>query len=280
MDIMKNKKRLLSQSLLHVVSLVLLIIILFPLLWMVSSSLKTPKELFSNGINLLPKQITLENYRFVLEKYDFVQWLLNSIVTTFGIFILQVFISLMGAFALNYYRTRWNRIMFYFVLITMVIPFQVTMIPNYILISNMGLVDTQIAVILPYAANATTFFFIYQQVRSIPKSYYEVARIEGAHSFWVFQHVMCGLCKGSIAAVSILTIIDAWNLYFWPLLVLSSPKSRTLTIALKQFADYEVGDNWGPFMATASLASLPVVLAFTFFRRHIIDAFVSSGIKG
>ena len=91
---------------------------------------------------------------------------------------------------------------------------------------------------------------------------------------------MMGLCKASIAAVSILTIIDAWNLYFWPLLVLSSPSSRTLTIALKQFADYEVGDNWGPFMATATMASLPVIIAYALFQRHIIDAFVASGIKG
>ena len=165
---MKNKKRFLSQGLLHIVNLALLVAIIFPLLWMISSSLKTPKELFSNGINLLPKQITWENYRFVLEKYDFFKWLLNSVVTTLGIFVLQVLIALMGAFALNYYKNRWTRIMFYFVLITMVIPFQVTMIPNYILISNMNLVDTWAAVILPYAANATTFFFLYQQVRTIP----------------------------------------------------------------------------------------------------------------
>ncbi|MCD8224373.1 MAG: carbohydrate ABC transporter permease [Clostridiales bacterium] len=277
---MKNKKRFVTQGLLHVLNVALLILIIFPLLWMLSSSLKTPKELFSNGINLIPQQATLENYRFVLENYAFVRWLVNSIVTTVGIFALQVLIALMSAFALNYYKTRWNRIMFYFILITMVIPFQVTMIPNYILVSKMGLVDTWGAVILPYAANATTFFFLFQQARTIPKEYYEVANIEGAGSVWVFKNVMCGICKGSIAAVSILTIIDAWNLYFWPLLVLSSPTSRTLTIALKQFADYEVGDNWGPFMATATLAFLPVIIAYMFFRRHIIEAFVSSGVKG
>lgn len=277
---MKNKKRFVTQGLLHVLNVALLILIIFPLLWMLSSSLKTPKELFSNGINLIPQQATLENYRFVLENYAFVRWPVNSIVTTVGIFALQVLIALMSAFALNYYKTRWNRIMFYFILITMVIPFQVTMIPNYILVSKMGLVDTWGAVILPYAANATTFFFLFQQARTIPKEYYEVANIEGAGSVWVFKNVMCDICKGSIAAVSILTIIDAWNLYFWPLLVLSSPTSRTLTIALKQFADYEVGDNWGPFMATATLAFLPVIIAYMFFRRHIIEAFVSSGVKG
>lgn len=277
---MRNKRRVLSQTTLHVVCLALLVVTIFPLLWMVSSSLKTPKELFSNGINLIPRQITFENYRTVIRDYDFSQWLLNSVMTTLGIFVLQVLVALMGAFALGYYRTRWNGVMFYFVIITMVIPFQVTMIPNYILVSKLGLVNRWGAVILPYAANATTFFFLYQQVRSIPKTYYEVARIEGANSGWAFVHVLFGLCKASIAAVSILTIIDAWNLYFWPLLTLSSASSRTLTIALKQFADYEVGDNWGPFMATATLASLPVIIAYIFFQRNIMNAFISSGIKG
>ena len=277
---MRNKKRFVSQGLLHLANLALLVIVMFPLLWMVSSSLKTPKELFSSGINLIPKQFTWENYQFVIENYDFFRWLLNSVATTLGIFVLQVFIALMGSFALSYYQSRWNRVMFYFVIITMVIPFQVTMIPNYILVSKMGLVNRWGAVILPYAANATTFFFLYQQVRGIPKAYYEVARIEGASSLWSFRHVMIGLCKSSIAAVSILTVIDAWNLYFWPLLVLSSSTSRTLTIALKAFADYEVGDNWGPFMATSTLTSLPVIIAYIFFQHHIIDAFVSSGIKG
>ena len=277
---MRNKKGLAAQVALNLAHILLLVVIIFPLLWMVSSSLKSPKELFSGGINLIPQQATLENYQKVFRDYDFFHWLLNSVATTLGIFVLQVLIALMGAFALGYYKTRWNSVMFYFVIITMVIPFQVTMIPNYILVSKMGLVNGWGAVILPYAANATTFFFLFQQVRGIPKAYYEVSRIEGAGSVWAFSHVMMGLCKASIAAVSILTIIDAWNLYFWPLLVLSSPSSRTLTIALKQFADYEVGDNWGPFMATATLASLPVIVAYAFFQRHIIDAFVSSGIKG
>ncbi len=277
---MRSKKSFFSQGVLHLVCILLLVVIIFPLLWMVSSSLKAPKELFSSGINLIPRQITWENYETVLREYDFFHWLINSVATTLGIFVLQVFIALMGAFALGYYKTKWNSAMFYFVIITMVIPFQVTMIPNYILVSKMGLINQWGAVILPYTASATTFFFLFQQVRGIPKAYYEVSRIEGASSRWAFVHVMMGLCKASIAAVSILTIIDAWNLYFWPLLVLSSPSSRTLTIALKQFADYEVGDNWGPFMATATMASLPVIIAYALFQRHIIDAFVASGIKG
>ena len=94
------------------------------------------------------------------------------------------------------------------------------------------------------------------------------------------RNVTFGLCKGSIAAIAILTVIESWNIYFWPLLVLTKPESRTLTIGLKQFLDFEMGNRWGAFMATATLASLPMMLIYIFMQRHIINAFISSGIKG
>ena len=108
---MRSKKSFFSQAALHLVCIVLLVIIIFPLLWMISSSLKAPKELFSSGINLIPQQITWENYATVLREYDFFHWLCNSVATTVGIFVLQVLIALMGAFALGYYKTRWNSVM-------------------------------------------------------------------------------------------------------------------------------------------------------------------------
>lgn len=268
------------QILLNIIMAVVTVIIIFPLVWMLSSSLKEQTALFSNEIQVIPRPISLESYKTVLHEYDFSTWFTNSVFTTLGIFILQILISLMAAFALGYYRTRWNQVMFYFILITMVIPFQVTMIPNYVLISRIGAINTWWGVILPYGANASTFFFLYQNVRTIPRSYYEVANIEGASTFWTFRNVMIGLCKGAISAISVLTIIDAWNLYFWPLLVMSTPESRTLTIALRQFTDHETGNRFGPFMATATLASLPVIVAYLFFQRNIINAFVSSGVKG
>ena len=201
-------------------------------------------------------------------------------VTTAGISILQILVSFLAAFALGYYRTRLNSAVTYFLLITMVIPFQVTMIPNYILVSGMKLLNSWTSVILPNVANATTFFYLYQNVRGVPRAYYECAQIEGAGSFWAMRNVTWGLCKGAISAICILTVIESWNLYFWPLLVLTKPESRTLTIGLKQFLDFEMGNRWGPFMATATLASLPVMIVYAFMQRHIINAFISSGIKG
>jgi sn-glycerol 3-phosphate transport system permease protein len=110
--------------------------------------------------------------------------------------------------------------------------------------------------------------------------FYEAALIEGARSPWILRHVVIPLCRSSILAMYILCVIDAWNLYFWPLLVLSRPEVRTLTIGLQQFLDHEAGNRWGPFMATATLASLPIIILYLFIQKRIIEAFVSSGIKG
>lgn len=269
-----------SQLILNLLFATTIILFIFPVLWMISSSLKSTDELFSPQIYLIPKALTFDHYTEVLRTYNIADWFRNSITTTFGISVFQIFVSYLAAFAISYFDTRLNKTVFYFILITMVIPFQVTMIPNYILISKLGLMDSWTAVILPNIANATTFFYLYQNVKGIPKSYYEVAQIEGATSWWTMRKVTFGLCKGSLAAIAILTVIESWNIYFWPLLVLTRPESRTLTIGLKQFLDFEMGNRWGPFMATATLASLPMMIVYAFMQRYIIDAFISSGLKG
>jgi len=274
-----NKKNA-TQALIHAAFILLVVVNLFPILWMVSSSIKSPAEMFASSVYLIPKNISFESYRIVFTEYALWTWLKNSVVSTFGIFALQIAVSFMAAFAISYFKTRMARIGFYFLLITMVVPFQVTMIPNYITISRMGMINTMAGVVLPNVANASTFFYLYQNVRGIPKAYYEVAKIEGANPFWTFWYVVAGLSVGALSAISILTIIESWNLYFWPMLTLTKSETRTLTVAFRQFLDFEMGNRWGPFMATATLASVPTILCYLFFQRGIINAFVSAGIKG
>jgi sn-glycerol 3-phosphate transport system permease protein len=154
------------------------------------------------------------------------------------------------------------------------------MIPNYILISKMKLLNTALGVRIPNLVGASTFFFMRQHFKGVPVVFYEAALIEGAKSTWILRYVVIPLCSSSILAMYILCVIDGWNLYFWPLLVLVRPEVRTLTIGLQQFLDHEAGNRMGPFMATATLASLPVIILYLFIQRRIIEAFVSSGIKG
>ncbi len=269
-----------GQLVLNIALAVIVVVNIFPVFWMISSAFKTPTELFTSQIHLIPSAPTWENFRIALFEYDFMSWFGNSVGTTLWLSVLQIVTSVLAAFALSYYHTRLNEKIFFFIIITMVIPFQVTMIPNYILVTQAGWKDTWTSVVVPGIASATCFFFLHQHVRGIPRAFYEVATIEGAGSLWTLWNVVCGLCKGAISAMFILCVIDAWNQYFWPLLVLSKPESRTLTIGLQQFLDHEAGNRWGPFMATATLATMPIIVIYMCIQKNIIDAFVTSGIKG
>lgn len=270
----------LSQALLHLFLILFLLINIFPVAWMISCSLKSPTELFDGTIHIIPLRTTLENYRTVFSEYAIFDWIKNSLATTIGITVLTIIVSFLAAFGLSYYKTKLNGFLFYLLYLTMVIPFQVTMIPNYVVVSRMSLMNTWTGVILPNVCNAAVFFFLYQSVRGVHPAYYEAAKIEGANSFWVMTRVTFGICKGALAARSILTFIESWNIYFWPMLVLTKPETRTITVGLKQFLDFEMGNRWGPFLATATIATMPVVLVYLVLQRRIIGAFTSVGIKG
>ena len=277
MTALKHRK---GQVLLHIFLVLFLLINIFPVVWMLSCSFKDSFELFDKSIHIIPRRFTLENFKTVFTEYAIWNWMWNSLGTTIGMTILTVLVSFLAAFALTYYKTRLNHFWFYLLYLTMVIPFQVTMIPNYVLISKMGLMNTWTGVILPNACNAAVFFFLYQNLRSVHPAYYEAARIEGGNSFWIMLHVTSGICGGAVAARTILTFIESWNIYFWPMLVLTKPETRTLTVGLKQFLDFEMGTRWGAFLATATIATMPIVLVYLFLQRKIIGAFSSAGIKG
>ncbi|MBO4836146.1 MAG: carbohydrate ABC transporter permease [Clostridia bacterium] len=269
-----------AQAVLHILLILFLLVNIFPVVWMISCSFKSPTELFDGTIHIIPRRITMENFHTVFTEYAIFDWIKNSLATTVGITVLTIIVSFLAAFGLCYYRTKLNSFLFYLLYLTMVIPFQVTMIPNYVVISRMSLMNTWTGVILPNVCNAAVFFFLYQSVRGVHPAYYEAAKIEGANSFWVMTRVTFGICKGALAARSILTFIESWNIYFWPMLVLTKPETRTITVGLKQFLDFEMGNRWGPFLATATIATMPVVLVYLFLQRRIIGAFTSVGIKG
>jgi sn-glycerol 3-phosphate transport system permease protein len=277
---MKTRKLFAANPLLHFFLIVIVFINIFPILWMLSSSIKMSNELFTSEIRLIPHNPTLENFKTALFEYRFFYWLWNSFITTLGISVGQVLVAILAAFGVCYFKTKYNEFVFYFLIATMVIPFQVTMIPNYILVSKMKLLNTALGVIIPNLAGASTFFFMRQHFKGVPAVLYEAALIEGAKSPWILRNVTIPVCRSSIMAMYILCVIDGWNLYFWPLLVLTRQETRTLTIGLQQFLDAEAGNRMGPFMATATLASLPVIILYLFIQRRIIEAFVSSGIKG
>ena len=162
----------------------------------------------------------------------------------------------------------------------MIVPFQVTMIPNYIFIAKLNLLNTWWAVILPNLATAFGVFLLRQYFLAFPRDFFDAAKLDGANSWQILWRIAVPLGKAPIFALIVLFALDAWNMYFWPLLVLTEQTARTIPIGLQQFLDHEMGHRWGPFMATATLASLPALLAYLVAQRQIMSTFITTGSKG
>jgi len=262
----------------HVFVIVLVVCIVFPIAWMFSTALKRPEEVFSPA--LIPSNPTLENFDKVLGEHPFMRWLSNSLVIACGIVSIRILTSILAAYGFSFFEFRGQNILFLVVIGTMMIPFAITMIPNYITISSMGLLNTHLGVIIPYIASGFGVFFFRQYMKSIPKSLVEAATIDGANSWQILWTIIVPLIRGSISALIVWFGIEAWNLFFWPMLILTDQSTRTLPIAMLHFQDQESGMLWGELMALATLISLPTLLMYLIARRKIMETSITSGLKG
>jgi sn-glycerol 3-phosphate transport system permease protein len=255
-------------------------VVVFPVLWMVSSAIKGPQDLFSEHILLIPHQPTLQNFLLAWNEYGVGYWFMNSTITAVGVMVGQILTSILAAYAFGMFNFRGRNVLFLLFLGSMIVPFQVTMIPNYILISQMGLLNTWWAVILPNLPNAFGVFLLRQHFLTFPRDLFDAAKLDGASSWGTLWRIVVPLAKASISALTILFLLDAWNMYFWPLLVLTEPLARTVPIGLMQFIDHEMGHRWGPFMATATMVSVPPLIAYILAQKQIVSAYITSGLKG
>jgi sn-glycerol 3-phosphate transport system permease protein len=269
-----------TQLLYNLLLILISLVVVFPIIWMLSSAFKLPQELFTQEIRIIPLQPTFENFVIAWRDYGVPRWLWNSTVTSILITLGQVVTSLLAAYAFGVFTFRGRNTLFAFFLGSMIVPFQVTMIPNYILVSRLDLLNTWWAVVLPNLPNAFGVFLLRQYFLSFPRELFDAARLDGANSWQVLWTVLAPLSKAPIFALSVLFFLDAWNQYFWPLLVLSEPLARTIPIGLQQFLDIEAGHRWGPFMAAATIASIPTLGAYLAAQKQIISAFDTSGFKG
>jgi len=271
-----------SIYLLHAAMILICAVMIFPFFWMISTSLKIPTEVFTRDIRLIPRAPTLQNYPDAFDYFPVGRWMWNSfgiaVLTTIG----KLAISIPAAFAFARLAFKGRSILFGMVLATMIVPGIVTVIPNYIFVSDRGWMNTWQGVVIPsLPATAFFVFLLRQNILMLPQDLIDAARIDGASTF----RVMCGIVvpniKPSIAVVTILAFLQAWNQYLWPLLVLSDFNSRTLATGMQFFTNNtESGQMWGPMMATAFIAILPPLIIYALFQKQIINTFVTSGLKG
>jgi sn-glycerol 3-phosphate transport system permease protein len=264
----------------HAVLLGSCLLTIFPLLWMVSTSLKAPDDIFTATLSLIPTRPTLNNYAAAWGMVPLGKYLRNSAVTSVLIMGSQLVTSLLAAYGFSRFRFRGREILFGLFLGTMIVPIHVVMIPNYILVTRLGWLDTWAALIIPQLSSAFGVFMLRQHLLSIPNDLFDAAAIDGAGNWRTLWQIVVPIMRPSLSALAVLFFLNAWNQYFWPFLVLTRPEVQTIPLGLQRFASGEAGMAWGPLMAVATTASLPALAVYIVAQRHIISSFVTSGLKG
>ena len=260
----------------HAALVVLSLVCLAPIYWMLATSLKPPSEVFDRA--LLPRSASFENYAFVWQNIPIGRMLLTTFLMAALQTIGQLLTSLLAAFAFARWRFRGDNAIFLLFVGTWLIPLQVTMLPNYVLVAQLGWIDTLAALVVPQLAAAFAVVLMRQYMRAFPRDLLDAAQLDGASNWRTLWGIVVPNLRAPLAALGILLFISTWNEYFWPLLVTRKLESSVIQVGLQMFLTQE-GDLWGPLMAAASLASLPIFALYVVLQRQVIDAFIRSGLR-
>jgi sn-glycerol 3-phosphate transport system permease protein len=190
----------------------------------------------------------------------------------------QLITALLAAYAFARWKFLGSRVLFALIAMTWLVPFQVTMIPNYVLLSRLGWLNTMTGLVIPHIASAFAVLLLYQNIKSFPTDLVDSARMDGATSWGLLWRVVVPNLRAALAALGILLFISSWNEYFWPLLVTSKLENSVIQIGLQAFMT-DQGDLWGPLMAAATMASLPIFVLYLILQRQVIDSFIKSGLR-
>ncbi|STY76675.1 Inner membrane ABC transporter permease protein ycjP [Mobiluncus curtisii subsp. curtisii] len=277
--------------------IILLIITVFPFLWMLRSSLMTNTELLAHPGTIWPKNPTFDAYRRVFgmttpeeslvqggagASINFWLYLRNSCIVASTVMVGQTLFSAMAAYAFSRLRWRGREVVFAIFLSALMVPAIFTAIPNFVLIKQLGLLNTFAGIVLPtFFMTPFSIFFLRQFFLGIPREIDEAAMIDGAGPFKVFFRVICPMTSAPIITLAVLTFINAWNDYMWPLLVGQSDRVRVLTVALGIFRSQKPqgSPDWTALMAAALVSALPIIILFTILGKRIVNSVGFSGIK-
>jgi putative chitobiose transport system permease protein len=275
-----RQKHTLNKLGLYLLLSAIAVAMLFPLLWLFSTSLKSPTEdIFSFPPQLLPKAPTIGNFQLVWQNYPFGQYFLNStIIALLTVSINLLFCSL-AAYPLARLNFQGRDLIFAGVVSTIMIPFQIVMIPLYVLAVKLGLRNTYLGVILPGLASAFGIFLLRQAFQGVPKELEEAARIDGCSELGIWWHVMIPAVRPALATLAIFVFIGAWSDFLWPLIVLDRPEYYTLPLGVAKLAS-TLDLNWRLIAAGSVISIAPIVLLFLFLQRYIIPTDAGSGVKG
>jgi alpha-1,4-digalacturonate transport system permease protein len=268
------------QVALYVTLVIVSILMFFPFVWMASTALRP--QGYEADLSLIPQPyLAFENFEraWNFRGSFFFQWTVNSVIISVVSTVMAVFLNSLSGFAFAKYNFRGRDFLFFFVLATLMVPFQVTMVPVYVTLANLGLVNTHWGVILPSTASAFGIFLIRQFMQSIPDELLDAARIDGSSEVGIYARIIVPLSMPAMAVLAIFTFLGRWNDYLLPLLVMNRRQMYTLQIGIVNFMS-EYRAEWNLLMAVSLLSIVPTVALFLFFQRYFVRGIAMTGMKG
>ena len=251
-----------------------------PFLWMVLGSLKPESDFLRNPPTFLPSAPTTDNYGRLFDQLNFPQFFFNSAVIALAITVGTLIFCPMLGYALAKLRWHGKRVVMALVLATLMVPAGITLIPNFILMSNLGLVNSYPGLILPFLAGPFGVFLMRQFMLGIPDELLEAARMDGANEFRTFWSVVMPIATPVLATLGILTFLGSWNSFIYPLVMATEPQMYTLPVALATFATGQYQADHGMLMAGSVILVVPVLVVFILFQRWITEGIATTGLKG
>ena len=251
---------------------------MFPFIWSVSTSLKPLSDLFEVTPGLIPSEVRWENYREVFETVPFVQFYLNTIFVTIARALGQVFIASMAAFAFAQLRFPGRDLLFVALLTGLMVPEQVLMIPRYVIMRQLGWLDTYQGLIIPMLFSAFGVFLLRQFFLGIPKDFHEAAKLEGANPLQIYWQIYLPLARPALAAFGFLVVLWSWNEFLWALIITNRTDMQVLSVGIALFQGEHFTNN-AILLAAANLATFPLLIMFLFFQRQLVEGITLSGLK-
>ncbi|NMG58345.1 carbohydrate ABC transporter permease [Geitlerinema sp. P-1104] len=270
----------LHALLLYLLLSLLALLMLFPLLWLLSTALKSPQEnLFQIPPQWLPQQPTLGNFIRVWQSQPFGRYLFNSTLVAIGTVVFNLIFCSLAAYPLARLQFRGRDLIFTAIVATLAIPFQIIMVPLYVLTIQLGLNNTYLGIMFPYLAGAFGIFLLRQAFAAVPKELEEAARMDGCSELGIWARIMLPAIRPALVTLAIFTFIGSWGDFLWPLIILDRPELYTLPLGVAQLSG-AFSLDWRLIAAGAIISIVPVLVVFVLVQRYIISSNVSSGIKG
>lgn len=264
----------------HLILLCAVFFLLMPIAFALSNSFKTMQDAFNTVFQLIPARPTMENYIHVFSRLPFLRITANTFFIAATVTLFKTATGLLAAYSFVYFDFKGKGTLYFIMLSTMFIPFTVTMIPNYLMISKIGLSDKIWGVALPQLADVLGIFLLRQSMRGIPKALIEAARMDSIKDFKIMRDIVIPLVRPSIISTGIIFFINSWNEYVWPVLILKSKENYTLSLALQMYISSEGGTEFTIAMAVSVMTMIIPLGLYILFQRYIINTFAMSGIKG